>query len=152
LILYGTYACGRDILTPEQKEAQITLVKGYWGREECAGFFVELFGGAQIIREYIRRYLLASSSREHAAEFLSQIYDVDVTEHAKHVTCPTLILHRFSDRAIPYRMAEQLKELIPGSKLQPVPGNSHLPWIGRWEDESKRIVELVLGFLGDDVG
>lgn len=151
LILYGTYACGRNILTLEQKEAQIALVKAYWGREECAGFFLELFGGHFAMLEDIRRYLLASSSREHAAEFLRQIYEVDSTEDARKVRCPALILHRFSDRAIPYKMAEELRQLIPGSKLEPVPGSSHLPWVGIWEKASRPVVDLILGFLKNDI-
>ena len=133
-------------MTLREREAQIALVKGYWGTEECAGFFVELFGGSQSIKEDIRRYLRAACTRDHAAEFLSQIYEEDVTDDARKIRCPTLILHRYSDRAIPYGMAEQLHQLIPGSELKDVQGLSHLPWVGT-KDDSMQIAELTISFL-----
>lgn len=133
LILYGTYANGSNIITDEEKKAQIALVKAYWGRGEAGRFFSDIFLpiGGPAEHRWLTRYQLQSSSPEHAAEFLAQIYSDDVTNDARNITCPTLIIHRFSDRAIPYKMAEELKSLIPHAKLVRLEGNVHVPWVNR---------------------
>lgn len=147
LILYGAYAKGRNIITSKERDAQIALVNAYWGRGEAARFFSDLFYpiGGRGAHEWLARYQVKSSSPEHAAEFLSQIYSDDVTNDAKNIKCPTLIIHRFSDRAIPYKMAMELQSLIPHARLVRLEGNVHLPWI-----DPEPILEAIFNFFKDD--
>lgn len=144
LILYGTYANGRAILPSQNlQQSFLGLVRDSWG--DAARFFTELFipRADEEQKNWLAMYQRASSSAEQAAQFLSQIYELDITELAKKVQCPTLVIHRYSDKAIPFRLGEQLISFIPNATLQRLEGNIHLPWLG----DSQSILNAILGFL-----
>jgi DNA-binding winged helix-turn-helix (wHTH) protein/pimeloyl-ACP methyl ester carboxylesterase len=73
---------------------------------------------------------------------------VDVRRAAADVGCPTLVLHARGDRVVPLECAAELAAAIPGSRLVPLPGSSHLPR----EDEAAWPVLLstLRAFLDDD--
>ena len=73
---------------------------------------------------------------------------VDVRRAAADVGCPTLVLHARGDRVVPLECAAELAAAIPGSRLVPLPGSSHLPR----EDEAAWPVLLstLRAFLEDD--
>jgi len=146
LILYGTYADGREILEDENaKKIEIDLVRNYWGRGEAAAFFSKKFvpDGPGSTQEWLTNYQVKSASDEHAALFLSQVYEIDVSQDAAKVKCPTLILHRIDDKAIPYRMAAQLRKLIPHATFSSLQGSSHIAWVG----DSRDVLDATEEFL-----
>ena len=51
----------------------------------------------------------------------------DVTELARKVRCPTLIIHGDEDGRAPHEWGRAVHELIPGSRLVTVGGGGHLP-------------------------
>ena len=73
---------------------------------------------------------------------------VDVRRAAADVGCPTLVLHARGDRVVPLECAAELAAAIPGSRLVPLPGSSHLPR----EDEAAWPVLLstLRAFLDDE--
>jgi pimeloyl-ACP methyl ester carboxylesterase len=73
---------------------------------------------------------------------------IDVRRAAAEVGCPTLVLHSRGDRVVPLECAAELAASIPGSRLVPLPGTSHLPR----EDEAAWPVLLstLRAFLDDD--
>jgi DNA-binding NarL/FixJ family response regulator len=54
------------------------------------------------------------------------------------------VLHRRDDRAIAYRLGEQLAREIPASRLITLDGSDHLPWFG----DATQVVGAVLAALG----
>jgi len=50
----------------------------------------------------------------------------DVREHARRITCPTLVIHGDGDRRVLYDRGEAIHELVPGSTLLTVGGGGHL--------------------------
>lgn len=145
LIIYGSYVDGTKILNEEEKDAQISLTRAFWGRQEAGLFYAQRFAPAASakMKDWLARYQKESSSREHAALFVSEIYKTNVTDEAQMVNCPTLILHRFSDRAIPYSQAEQLSSLIDGAKLCRLEGSDHVPWLGDQDIVLKEIRDFL---------
>lgn len=51
----------------------------------------------------------------------------DVTEHAKRITCPTLVIHGDQDRRVPHAAGQLVHSLIPGSQMLTVGGGGHVP-------------------------
>ncbi|MDQ3025720.1 MAG: alpha/beta hydrolase, partial [Pseudomonadota bacterium] len=50
----------------------------------------------------------------------------DVTELAKKVRCPTLVIHGDGDKRAPYAAGQEIHSLVPGSQLLTIGGGGHL--------------------------
>jgi pimeloyl-ACP methyl ester carboxylesterase/predicted glycosyltransferase len=50
----------------------------------------------------------------------------DVSDLARQVKCPTLVIHGDGDRRAPYPLGEQIHELVPGSQLLTIGGGGHI--------------------------
>jgi pimeloyl-ACP methyl ester carboxylesterase len=74
---------------------------------------------------------------------LEAMQDLDVTEDARSIRVPTLVIHRDGDRAFPPEAGRSLAALIPGAKYREHEGIDHAPMIG----DGKRIVDEVLAFV-----
>jgi ATP/maltotriose-dependent transcriptional regulator MalT len=59
------------------------------------------------------------------------------------VQVPTLVVHRRSDRAIPYALGRELAAAIPGATLIPLEGGAHFPWAG----DADSVVRALRTFL-----
>jgi pimeloyl-ACP methyl ester carboxylesterase/predicted glycosyltransferase len=51
----------------------------------------------------------------------------DVTEHARKVKCPTLVIHGDTDRRVPIAKGQAIAELVPGARMLTIAGGGHLP-------------------------
>lgn len=143
LILYGTYARGGDVLPLAAQQNFVELTRNYWGR--AAEVFTQLFIPEPTPEdwEWVAFYQRASSSGEMATTILEQMFALDVSEDARKVACPTLIMHRRQDTAVGSRTSQRLKELIPQGKLVLLQGKIHLPWL----EDTQSVLEEVFGFL-----
>jgi DNA-binding CsgD family transcriptional regulator/alpha-beta hydrolase superfamily lysophospholipase len=130
LLLYGAYADGAGVSTPEVREAIVTTVRSHWGLGSrlLADIFLGKVGSAE--QERFARYQRAAASAETAARLLELIYRTDVRADLVLVQAPTLVVHRRSDRAIPYTLGRELAAAIPGATLIPLDGSAHFPWAG----------------------
>ena len=50
----------------------------------------------------------------------------DVTELARRVRCPTLVIHGDGDKRVPYASGEAIRDLVPGAQMLTVGGGGHL--------------------------
>jgi pimeloyl-ACP methyl ester carboxylesterase/predicted glycosyltransferase len=50
----------------------------------------------------------------------------DVSELARRVRCPTLVIHGDGDKRVPYASGEAVRDLVPGAQLLTVGGGGHL--------------------------
>jgi len=144
VILYGGWARGADITTPQVREHVVGLIRSHWGLG--SDVLTEIFapdastGTRNVLADYQRQ----ASSAETAAELLLACYDVDVTERLGDIKAPTLVLHRQHDRAAPLEQSRLIASRIPGARLVELPGRSHLPYIG----DVDALVREIRGFLG----
>jgi pimeloyl-ACP methyl ester carboxylesterase/predicted glycosyltransferase len=51
----------------------------------------------------------------------------DVTELARRVRCPTLVIHGEADKRVPHAAGQAIHELVPGARMLTVGGGGHLP-------------------------
>jgi pimeloyl-ACP methyl ester carboxylesterase/predicted glycosyltransferase len=50
----------------------------------------------------------------------------DVTDFARRVACPTLVIHGDGDRRVPYAKGESIHQLVPGARMLTIGGGGHL--------------------------
>jgi pimeloyl-ACP methyl ester carboxylesterase/DNA-binding CsgD family transcriptional regulator len=144
LVLYGTFAAGTSIGTPETRAAMVQLVGSSWGLGSRV--LADVFGPSASVSE--RRELAAiqrtAATAATAARLIQLMYACDVRDVLSTMAVPTLVVHREGDRAIPVRLARELVALVPGAELMLLPGDAHPPWHG----DSDRLVDAIAPFLG----
>ncbi len=130
LVLYGAYAHGPSIAPAAVREAIVDTVRAHWGlgARVLADIFLGEADGAT--RDRFARYQREATSAETAAALLELVYRNDVRADLPRIRCPTLVVHRRDDRAIPYALGRELAAGIAGAALSPVNGRAHFPWAG----------------------
>ena len=130
LLLYGAYADGGSIAPEQVRAAVVGAVRSHSGLGSRV--LADVFLGDVGAREHERfaRFQRAATSAETAAALLELTYRNDVRDELARVQVPTLVLHRRSDRAIPYRLGRELAAAIPHAALVPLEGSAHFPWAG----------------------
>jgi pimeloyl-ACP methyl ester carboxylesterase/DNA-binding CsgD family transcriptional regulator len=130
LLLYGAYADGPSITSPEVRELIVATVRSHWGLGSRVLADIFLGDTDSAAQERLARHQRAAASPETAAALLELIYHADVRAELARVRAPTLVVHRRGDRAIPYHLGRELAAAIPGATLVPLTGNAHFPWAG----------------------
>jgi pimeloyl-ACP methyl ester carboxylesterase/tRNA A-37 threonylcarbamoyl transferase component Bud32 len=134
LILYGAYARGwAKRASPEeieQRQAQLTLVRLGWGKDNPA--FRQLWttlyapdatpAQAQSFNDLQR----VSTSPENAVKLLNEMGNIDVEHLLPQVTVPTLVLHCKDESGVPFEQGRLLASKIPGARFVPLEGRNHL--------------------------
>ncbi len=144
LVLYGGWARGSDIGTPEVRDHVVGLVEANWGLGVDVLTDIFLPDASTGTRAALTGYQRDASSPETAAALLRLSYQVDVTESLDRVRAPTLVLHREQDRAAPLEQARLIASRIAGAQLRVLPGRSHLPYVG----DTTTLVNAIRTFLG----
>jgi DNA-binding NarL/FixJ family response regulator len=75
-------------------------------------------------------------------------WELDVSDLARAVRCPTLIFHATRDQAMPLDEGRSLAALIPGSRFVPVESDNHLPLES--DADCPAVMSEVKAFLGLD--
>ncbi len=146
-VLFGSYACGRELGPPETLAALTEVVRSAWGLG--SRMLADVFGRSLAAKERdaFAAYQRASASAATAADLLALTYAYDVREILPALTLPTLVVHRDRDRAIGFSHGREVAGLIPGAELVTLPGDVHLPWHGNVEP----VIAAVAPFLGIDL-
>jgi pimeloyl-ACP methyl ester carboxylesterase len=110
LVLYGGYARGADIASPSARDTLLGVVEQHWGLGSRVLADLFLPHGTGDERAAFATFQRRSASRETAARSLRAVYEFDSTGHLGRVTVPTLVLHRRSDRAIPFALGRDLAD------------------------------------------
>jgi pimeloyl-ACP methyl ester carboxylesterase/DNA-binding CsgD family transcriptional regulator len=135
VVLVGAYARGalaRATTDIERLEAEtvVRLIRLGWGRDNPA--FRQVFthqfipGGTQTQHAWWNELERLTATPENAARTLEAFHDVDVTELAKQLRVPTLVLHARGDAAVPYAQGQELARLIPGARFVTLPSDNHV--------------------------
>jgi pimeloyl-ACP methyl ester carboxylesterase/DNA-binding CsgD family transcriptional regulator len=135
LALLGTYGRGwfRRDLPPErigELEAQLKLVEVGWGRDDPAYrtmFSTQFMPGATLEQiNSMSELQRVSAPAENAVRLMRSFFDIEVTEAAGRVACPTLVLHARGDRRVPFEEGRSLAARIPGARLVPLESQNHI--------------------------
>jgi len=130
LVLYGAYAHGPSIAPEPVRRAIVDTVRAHWGLGSRVLADIFLGESADAAQDRFARLQRAATTAETAAALLELIYRNDVRGELGRVRCPTLVVHRRGDRAIPYELGRRVAAGIPGAVLSPVEGRAHFPWVG----------------------
>ena len=135
LVLYGGYARGlmrRDPTPLQVKEAKLMLelIEVGWGRDNPAfrQVFTSLFipDGTPEQTRWFNELERQSCSPEHAARTVAAFGQIDVSDLAGRVTCPTLVLHARGDARAPFDEGRRVAGLIPGARFVPLESRNHV--------------------------
>src|SRR6516165_5511556 len=92
LVLYGGWARGSDVATPQVREHVVGIVRSHWGLG--SDVLTDIFApeASATTRAALAEYQRQASSAETAAQLLIGCYEVDVTDRLIDVAAPTLVL------------------------------------------------------------
>ena len=144
LVLYGGWAYGPDLATPEIQRHVLGLVQEHWGL--ATDLLTDIFApdADAATRAAFAQYQREAASPETACAMLDLAYRVDVRPDLPRVVAPTLVVNRDRDRAAPIDQGRRLADGIPQARFEAIPGRSHLPYIG----DARRLTRTVRQFLG----
>jgi pimeloyl-ACP methyl ester carboxylesterase len=135
LILYGSFLRGRlkRHRTPEQaEEARVLLdmMRVGWGRANPAfrQVYTSLFipEGTAEQMQWFNDLQRISTSPELAARIFSASSQTDVSELARQITAPTLVLHARDDAVVPFIEGREVAATIPGARFVSLEGKNHI--------------------------
>jgi pimeloyl-ACP methyl ester carboxylesterase/DNA-binding SARP family transcriptional activator len=135
LVLYGTYVQGRlpRAATEEARREhalQVELARLGWGSDEPA--FRQVFtsqfmpGASRELWDQFNDLQRKTTSGENAAAVLELSGTIDVTEEARQVQAPTLVLHARDDKRPPFSQGRLMASLIPGSRFVALESCNHI--------------------------
>jgi pimeloyl-ACP methyl ester carboxylesterase/DNA-binding CsgD family transcriptional regulator len=157
LVLYGTWARGRDFREgPEVEKSRLMgeLIRVGWGgtvpafRQVFSSIWIPSAGEEQ--KRWYDELQQATSSGEMAARLWRSRSAIDVSETARRVNVPALVLHARDDHAVPYAEGRHLASLLPDARFVTLEGNNHI----LQEDEPAwgAFLAEVRAFLGTGAG
>jgi class 3 adenylate cyclase/pimeloyl-ACP methyl ester carboxylesterase len=134
LIFFGCYLRGRLMRPdPEQRklfEALSFMIRDGWGSPNPVfrHFFTSSFmpDAPPGVAEYFDELQRISTSPENALRLWNMNAQIDVSELAKQLRVPTLILHCTGDRVSPIDEGRRMARLIPDASFVELPGNDHV--------------------------
>ena len=140
LILYSAFARGRlkraqnpDQAAQQAEIARVTvdLARLGWGQENHA--YMRTFalmwqpgGTLENLRSWCELQRVTTTP-DAAARSLRAGFETDVVESARHIRCPTLVVHAERDQVVPIEEARILAAAIPGARFLQVNSENHLP-------------------------
>jgi pimeloyl-ACP methyl ester carboxylesterase len=129
LCLYGSYARGSDIATPDLRDALTDLVSAHWGLGSVALTALFLPGASLLDAEDFSRNQRDWANAPQAAQLLRLSCEMDAVDVLSRVRAEALVIHRRNDRAIPLEAGQRLAAELPHASLITLDGDIHLPWI-----------------------
>ncbi|HEY2926914.1 alpha/beta fold hydrolase [Piscinibacter sp.] len=135
LVLLGGYARGpmkREPTPAQVNEARVLLdlVQVGWGRDNPAfrQVFTSLFipEGTPEQVNWFNELERLTTSPEDAARAIAAFGQLDVSEAAMRIACPTLVLHARGDARAPFEEGRRLAGLIPGARFVPLESRNHV--------------------------
>lgn len=157
MVLHG--GCARGLLRRDPPAKVVAAAKVLldaaevgWGQDSAA--FRQMFL-ARLVRtatldqlQTMDRLQRLAISGQVVRQFVAAAYEMDVTQEAGRVRCPTLVAHADEDPCWPFSEGALLASLIPGSKLITLHSKNHLLVPG--EPAVEHLLAEVFQFLGAD--
>jgi len=132
----------------EQREMQVKLIQFGWDRADPS--FRQVFTSQfmpdapiEAIHSF-NDFMPLTSSAKNAAEIFLKNGTIDVSEDARRLKCPTLVLHGRGDLRIPFEEGLHTAGLIPGSTFVTLETRNHL--MMQEEPAWRRFLEAVTAF------
>lgn len=138
LILDGTFASGERLASPERWESFLSMLHNL----PDAGYVV-LSHLTSPDAPY-RPALEQAITPDVAVHLYSLAPHIDVSDAARTIRTPTLVMHRQRSQAISSALGRELASLLPNGQFAMLPGASHNPW----EGDAVSVLDTLGNFLG----
>jgi len=134
LILFGGYILGRTKRNSEadknQHEIGVKMIEAGWGSNSqiYRNFFTNSFipdGLKEEINSFDELQRVSTNS-SNAVRIHNMNGNVDVTEYAKLISVPTLVLHCEGDQVNPLKEGRRMASAIPNAYFKTLKGNNHV--------------------------
>ena len=154
LVLYGTWSRGRFKWGPDEAEQGrllIELIRVGWGgsvpafRRVFSSIYIPSAGEEQ--RRWYDDLQKVSSSGEMAARLWLSRTETEITDSARRLAQPALVLHARQDGAVPYEEGRRLASLLPNARFVTLEGENHILQEG--EPAWDAFLSEVRAFLAD---
>ncbi|MFD1194744.1 alpha/beta fold hydrolase [Seohaeicola saemankumensis] len=154
LVLYGTYARGRDRrgnlpLEPEKARLMLEMLEIGWAEEDAA--FMRSFatqfqpdGTLDHLRSWCELQRQAATAR-NAVELTRIMFDIDVSASARKIRCPVLVAHATNDAVVPFDEGRFLAHSIPDAEFLVLESRNH--FMLEKEPAWGRMVDALAAFL-----
>jgi pimeloyl-ACP methyl ester carboxylesterase/DNA-binding CsgD family transcriptional regulator len=159
VVLYGAFARGRlkrgeDPEAIDEAMLMCKLIELGWGKRNPAFrqvFATQFLPGAPTeLIEAFDALQRESSSAGDALRMMQVSMQIDVTEQARALSCPVLIMHATDDGRVPFEEGRVLASLIPGARFVPLESRNHI--LLEAEPAWARFLEEVDTFLAPSGG
>lgn len=144
LVLYGSHSRMPSVQLESDSQSQEELQRS-WGTTRSD--FLRRFAPGTIWskqeREWWARYQRMSASPGAVRDLNTMNASLDVRSLLKHVSAPSLIIHRRGDPITPFTGALELSREITDAHLVELDGDGHLAWFGDISEISRPILEFV---------
>lgn len=125
LVLYGTFAWVKDLLTREENETALADVETHWGEAVLLRTYAPSVANDPAMLEWARKMEHATASPGSIVALLRANYEIDVRHILPSVRVPTLVMHRSGDAAVPVASGRYVAEHVPGAIYNEIPGDDH---------------------------
>ncbi|GIH03984.1 LuxR family transcriptional regulator [Rhizocola hellebori] len=144
LVLYGGWAYGLEVASPQIQRHVLGLVQENWGL--ATDLLADIFApdADAATRAAFTHYQRESATPETAVAMLEMAYGVDLRPILGQIHAPTLVIHRSRDRAAPLAQGRRLADAIVPARFEEIGGRSHLPYIG----DAATLTRTIRRFLG----
>jgi pimeloyl-ACP methyl ester carboxylesterase len=144
LIIDGSFAVGRKLASPAKR---LLLRKGLQTVPDAAFLILSyLTSPSSVGRGYrspqVAKEMIAPAT---AAALYDLAFRIDVTDSARRITVPTLIMHRIMSSAVPIECGRDLAQLITTSQFLELPGSGHNPW----DEDPETVLRILSDFLAE---
>ncbi|WP_255456087.1 alpha/beta fold hydrolase [Tropicibacter sp. Alg240-R139] len=134
IVMYGGYARGSLRRGKADQEdlhkATTQVIRAGWGSVTPAfrHMFTEMMmpGASPVQKDSFDELQRVASPAENAARINEMNARCDVSELAKQLRVPVLVLHAEGDKRVPIEEGRRLAALIPGARFQTLPGDNHM--------------------------
>lgn len=130
---------------PESREQEIEEIERFWGVTADVDHYAPSAAGDDAFRERLATYFRRSASPGAAAALIRMNTLIDVRAVLPTIRVPTLVLHRTGDRDAHVEEGRWIAGQIPGARFVELPGDDHIPWVGRVDELLDEIEEFLTG-------
>ncbi len=129
LVLYSTYAAGRDLSPDDTHESMVGLIRANWKLASLAMASIFLPNGSRDDLTWFSRFQRDAASPEAAAALLTFLRGHDVRADLPNLRVPTTVLANRHDPAVRPELTREVAQLVPGAQLHVFEGSEHDPFI-----------------------
>jgi class 3 adenylate cyclase len=145
LALYGTSASGREILTPQRRDALLEIIEEHWGEGALLSLYAPSLAEDPAFARWWKRFERAATTPYAARGLLAMLGESDLTPHLADIRAPTLVLHRSGDTLVPVELGRELAEGIPGARFVELSGIDNLSFAGETDELVDQIEQFLTG-------